>query len=219
MLALLAAVAGGDPELHVGAGVQRRRQPGRVAMSVSNSCATSDVRLHRAFAEISAVVDAELEHDLLDRGEAAVRAGVGGVGGAERRAAAEAQTERRVEVRLVPQLPARAVGAGVAAVQAVPRAEVDAHALQPAVTGYAAMPRSTAGHVAKPVEFCRIPRNMYWFRKSIEPVIVSAPGFGSAAGASCAHAGVLARINVHAARQGQCVLPYSRHREHPFLRD
>jgi hypothetical protein len=37
---------------------------------------------------------------------------------------------------------------------------------------------------------------MYWFRKSTEPVIVNAPGFGSAAAAACAHAGVLARIKV-----------------------
>src|SRR4030095_3643111 len=62
---------------------------------------------------------------------------------------------------------------------------------------YAAKPRSTVGQVAKPVEFCRIPRNMYWFRKSTAPVIVRAPGFGSAeAAVSCAHAGVLARIKV-----------------------
>src|SRR5687767_6201465 len=51
-----------------------------------------------------------------------------------------------------------------------------------------------------PVEFCRIPRNWYWFRKSNEPVMVIAPGLGSAVAASCAHAGVLARtIVVHVA--------------------
>lgn len=65
---------------------------------------------------------------------------------------------------------------------------------------YAAIPRSTAGHIAIPVEFCRIPRNMYWFNTSNVPVRVKAPGFGSTLGASCAHAGLLARIKVvHAA--------------------
>src|SRR4030095_188874 len=61
---------------------------------------------------------------------------------------------------------------------------------------YAARPRSNAGQVANPVLFCWIPRNMYWFRKSIEPVIVSAPGLGSGLAEACAHAGVLARNKV-----------------------
>ena len=51
---------------------------------------------------------------------------------------------------------------------------------------------------------------MYWLRKSIEPVIVNAPGLGSADAASCAHAGVLARIKrARRCRQRQCVLTSS----------
>src|SRR6188474_2983842 len=57
------------------------------------------------------------------------------------------------------------------------------------------MPRSNDGHIAIPLDsptFWAMPRNMYWFRKSILPVIVSAPGFGSAgSAAACAHALVL----------------------------
>src|SRR6187401_1655044 len=54
--------------------------------------------------------------------------------------------------------------------------------------------------MAIPVEFCRMPRNMYWFRKSKLPVMVSAPGFGSAgSAAACAHARVPASPNIRVA--------------------
>ena len=92
--------------------------------------------------QLAAVVHAQLEHDLLHRGEAVVRARIRGVGRGERDTAAEPKPERGIEVRLVPQLAARAaearflaVSSGVAAVQAVPRPEVDADALEPAFAG------------------------------------------------------------------------------------
>ena len=51
---------------------------------------------------------------------------------------------------------------------------------RPPLPEYPATPTSNAGQIARPVEFCLIPRNMYWFRKSILPVSVNAPGLGSA---------------------------------------
>jgi len=91
------------------------------------------VRLHRELIQISAVIFTQLEGDLLDRAEHVVRAGVGGVGRAEGEAAAESKAQRRVEVRLVPELAAWPIGPARALVQAVPRPEVDADRLQTAV--------------------------------------------------------------------------------------
>src|SRR5687767_13816831 len=92
------------------------------------------VRLERTFAERAAVIHRQLERNLLHGAEHRVRAGVGGVRRPETDPAAEPESQRGVEVRLVPKLPARSVGAGRAGVETVPGAEVHTNVLEGSIT-------------------------------------------------------------------------------------
>ena len=72
------------------------------------------VRLDRRLLQIAAVVDTNLERNLLDGRKGVVRARVRGIGRAEARATGETKSQRRVEIRLVPQLARRTINAGIA---------------------------------------------------------------------------------------------------------
>src|SRR5258705_1692461 len=97
----------------------------------------NDPRMQRRLPERGTVVATELEHQLLDVVEARARARIRRVRDPET-AAGKAERERRVEIRLIPDLVARAsetrlraAQSRVARVQAVPRPEIEARALQP----------------------------------------------------------------------------------------
>src|SRR5678810_991425 len=92
------------------------------------------VRLDGKRTEETAVVNGDFERQLLHGSEQTVRTRVRGVSDANRRALAKSQRRAGIEIRLVPQLPARAVAARASGVQAVPRPDVHPDALESAVS-------------------------------------------------------------------------------------